>query len=79
MLDLSPTETLADGVTVLGSAAPGSNASYTWVGATEAYDSATESSDCRVAGAAAVGLPAALTATTSGSVTNLMGIAVHMR
>lgn len=79
VLDLSPTETFADGATVCGSAAPGSNANYTWVGATEAYDNATESSDCRVGGAGAVGLPAALTATMSGSVTNLMGVAVHVR
>ena len=78
-LDLSPPVIQPDGATITASAAPGSNASYTWGGVTEAYDTATESSDCRVSGGIAIGLPAVLTATTSGSVTNLMGAAVHFR
>lgn len=78
-LDLSPPATQSDGATIVAAAAPGSNASFTWTGATEAYDAATESSDCRVSGGVATGLPAALSATTSASVTNLMGAAVHIR
>ena len=79
LLGLSPSTTKSDGATACASAAPGSNASYTWNGTTEAYDTNTESSDCRVSGGVAVGLPATLEATTSASVTNLMGIAAHWR
>ena len=78
-LDLSPPATQTDGATIVASAAPGVGSTYTWTGATEAYDTNTESTDCRVSGGVATGLPAALSATTSGSVTNLMGAAVHIR
>lgn len=79
VLDLSPPAAQSDGATIVASAAPGVGSSYTWTGATEAYDTNTESTDCRVSGGVATGLPAALSATTSGSVTNLMGAAVHIR
>lgn len=79
VLTLTPGYVLADGATIACSAAPASDPSYTWVGLTEAYDVQAEAGNARVSGASGAGFSTPITATTSASVTGLMGIIAMWR